>query len=106
MARYQKGDIVRVLPYDEIASKFVNSDVLPSGCHFVTAMKRYCEKEFSIDYLSENRLVNGGFAGFYRLAGVGGWSFTDEMLEDSTQVCVDVDDAVLELPFEKLMSGV
>lgn len=84
---FKKGDVVRVLPYEDIEQKFVgNTNMMPSGCHFVSGMICFCGEEFVIS--SE---WIGGTRGFeyYRLDGAGTWSFTDEMLEPADHIVVE-----------------
>ena len=85
--KYKEGDWVRVLPISEIKAKFVKSYDMPSGIHFNPAMIQYCEKEFTVEYVSKDASARRK-VGVYRLRseerdteGVASWFFTDEMLE-------------------------
>lgn len=86
--KFSEGDIVTVLPYDEIAAKFVSGCKLPSGCSFPDAMKAYCEKDYIVKSVFVHTWCEG--VGFYTLCTpqgkLVGWSFTDEMLEDIVSV--------------------
>ena len=93
MARYKEGDIVKVLPYESIASQFKNGICLPSGCCFPEAMRKWCSHELTVaDCIDEGRI------GFYKVYGTD-WTFTDEMLEDATGEAEDVDSTHFELNF-------
>lgn len=92
--RYKIGDAVRVLPYEEIAAKFVSSAYqLPSGCHFPHAMNCFCGETMTVVRLTQNNSR-------YILDGAQGWVFTDEMLED------DIIDAQCKFSFQDLLQGV
>ena len=100
MVLYEQGDIVRILPYAEIASQFTRGRELPSGCRFGQPMEQYCEKELRIVKVLPP--FQGDEVGFYKLDGITNWTFTDEMLQDATQVPADIN---LSLSFDELMEG-
>ena len=81
MARFKVGDVVRVLPYDEISRQFIKDHIMPSGCAFPNPMMRFCDGEFTIKHVYKDDPRYGN-VGFYKLRDADGWSFTDEMLED------------------------
>lgn len=100
LQKYKVGDCVCVLPFDEIRSQFCGDSLrtLPSGCHFAHSMEEYCGKKFTVERLLGVNEPNS--VGYYKLEGVGHWTFTDEMLEHIPEVQV-VDGPVIA--FDDLM---
>ena len=102
MQKYKIGDVVRVLPYEEIVDKMVNAHLdggeLPSGCYFVDSMQQYCGEQTTISECLGS--YNG--VGFYKLDVANQWYFTDEMLEDvihyDTNKCI-------AMSYEDVMNG-
>lgn len=103
--RFLPGDIVTVLPYNEIAAKFVSNRILPSGCMFPHGMEKFCGKDYIVTAIHED--AHSEEVGYYRLCTPQGqhivWVFTDEMLEDIAGVPLEtfVDGGIL---FDDIMN--
>ena len=93
MSKFQAGDAVRVLSYDDIKSQFKRPSVLPSGCSFPVDMKKYCGQIKIIDHVALSKHED---CTRYYLDGVEAWTFTHEMLE--------LAEVETELSFEDLMN--
>ena len=103
--RFLPGDIVTVLPYNEIAAKFVRDRMLPSGCIFTYPMEKFCGNDYIVAEVRSHPYCTE--VGFYVLCTPReqhiGWTFTDEMLEDIGGVCLEtsVDGGIL---FDDIMN--
>ena len=100
MGKYQVGDRVRVLPYEDIKRQFVNtwSDVLPSGVSFPNMMSACCGREYEIIGSCSDAITDEGVrVGCYSVRETM-WLFTDEMLEDVDFPAVDI-----SMPFDELL---
>lgn len=101
MSRFQAGDVVRVLSYDEIERQFISRgsySVLPSGCMFPPDMKRYCGLEKIVRHVHACRDEDNTR---YYLDGIDAWTFTHEMLEFADIV---VPNDELDMSFDDLMN--
>lgn len=75
MANFKIGDKVKIRTWESMRKEFGtdrNGDI-PCRCYFVTYMKKYCGKVFTIKEVSRN--------GRYYLDGVSGWKFSEDMFE-------------------------
>ena len=72
--KYKKGDQVTVRSWDDMVDEFGVDAAGDIKCRlaFVTYMKKYCGKTFTIKKVKSNH---------YRLIGCKKWEFTDEMVE-------------------------
>ena len=99
MAKYRHGDIVRVLDLEDITRQFRNGRHMASGCFFPKPMEEYCGHQF---YIEEVLMVNEK-VGYYKLSGIEGWNFTDEMLELAYDPKEDLKEIEIKFSFEDLM---
>lgn len=87
MSKYKVGDIVRVLPFEEIRARYHNSICLPSGVAFVSQMLDYCGEELEVEETMYARDTATGPVWLYKLSRTDGiridYTFTDEMLESA-----------------------
>lgn len=80
MANFKIGDKVKIRTWESMRKEFGTDRAgdIPCRCYFVTYMKKYCGKVFTIKEVSRN--------GRYRLDGdddVSDWKFSEDMFEDN-----------------------
>ena len=105
---YNVGDIVRILPIEEIEERGIreygNGIRLPSGVRFPPEMNQYCGREMEICGILKEYLGREDHEIKYKLKDGSWFVFTSEMFELAYPP--EESEKALEIDFDEVMNGV